>query len=186
MELWNLFLNLDLHFLLIFVCIFSCFTDLFLELVALGICFIDESPCFLFFANQFVLNAQTKDPTIELDILFHVLVVCVDVVERLDLGDILVHFLRLLLDDLYLLLQPCLLELDSVLDGGGQELFDLQQILLWRVHFVFCERFLDGSSFHPNHANVLVLGKEVLVLFFLCCKSVEQRLNDLSRVLEVV
>ena len=96
------------------------------------------------------------------------------------------HFLWLRLDGLYLLEQPRLLELDPLLDGCRQKLFDLQQVLLWREHFVLSERFLDGARFHSDHTDVLVLWEKVLILFFLSGKSVEQRLNDLCWVLEVV
>jgi hypothetical protein len=80
MELRDLLLYLELHFLFILVCIFACFADFFLELVALRVRLIDESPCFVFFADQFVFDAQAEDPAVELYVLFDVLIVCVNVV----------------------------------------------------------------------------------------------------------
>ena len=51
-----------------------------MELVALRVRLIDESPCFVFFADQFVFDAQAEDPAVELYVLFDVLIVCVNVV----------------------------------------------------------------------------------------------------------
>ena len=168
-KLGNLLGNLPLHVFLALVSLFTGLTQLVAQFSLEDFSCLDLALTTSFlFTDLASTDAKLEDAAVQLDSVLDPLEVLVDALHALELAHVGPDSLRVFADGVDLLLEPELLGLDSPLDGRRQLLSQDSQASLGDRH----QSLANRERAHLDHANILRLWKQVLVLLLLALESV--------------